>query len=65
MGDRFYVEINRIGDKFSDRIMKKLIYLSNKIKIAIVASHPIQFVKPEDFNAHEAKGVYFRWLAYF
>jgi DNA polymerase-3 subunit alpha len=57
-GDRFYLEIQRTLDK-NNQEQEQLIQLHLKLAIQtntpLVATHPIQFIYTDDFQAHEAK----------
>ena len=58
-GDRFYLELQRHGnDKFreqQERYIKQAMHFAVEYKIPLVATHPIQFMKEDDFRAHESK----------
>jgi DNA polymerase-3 subunit alpha len=58
-GDRFYLELQRHGeDKFreqQERYIKQAMHFAAEHKIPLVATHPIQFMKEDDFRAHESK----------
>ena len=57
--DRFYLEIQRyqIGKKREEHeeLILQLAEIAHDKNIPVVATHPIQFLKPDDFQAHEAK----------
>jgi DNA polymerase-3 subunit alpha len=53
--DRFYLEVQRAGTPEDDRLVSQTAGLAASLGIALVATHPIQFVKPTDFRSHEAK----------
>ena len=57
--DRFYLEVQRYGDdllrKRENQYIEKAIFLAAENKVPIVATHPIQFMATDDFNAHESK----------
>ena len=54
-GDRFYLEVHRAGFDDDELLIRQTIGLAVRADIAVVATHPIQFLKPEDFRSHEAK----------
>jgi DNA polymerase III subunit alpha len=54
-GDRFYLEVQRPGTLEDDRLVGQTAALAATLGIPLVATHPIQFVKPTDFRSHEAK----------
>ena len=53
--NRFYIEIQRIGRPDEAKLNKQLISLADEFDLPIVATNPIYFLKPEDFEAHEAR----------
>jgi DNA polymerase III subunit alpha len=53
--DRFYLEVQRAGTPEDDRLVSQTAGLAATLGIPLVATHPIQFVKPTDFRSHEAK----------
>jgi DNA polymerase-3 subunit alpha len=57
--DRFYLELQRHGEnKFreqQERYIKQAMHFAVEHKISLVATHPIQFMKEDDFRAHESK----------
>ena len=53
--DRFYLEVQRAGTPEDDRLVSQTAGLAASLGTPLVATHPIQFVKPTDFRSHEAK----------
>lgn len=65
--DRFYLEVHRIADASENTTQESLkksqqehyIHLvrgiANTLSLPVVATHPIQFMTPDDFRAHEAR----------
>ena len=53
--DRFYLEVQRAGTPEDDRLVSQTAGLAASLGLPLVATHPIQFVKPTDFRSHEAK----------
>jgi DNA polymerase-3 subunit alpha len=53
--ERFYLEIQRYGRPDEDVINRALLNLASEQKLPVVATHPVQFMQPEDFRAHEAR----------
>lgn len=51
----FYLEAQRAGFANEAQLVPALVQLSSDMQIPLVATHPIQYEKPEDFLAHEAK----------
>ena len=54
-GNRFYVEIQRAGLPQQEAHVRAAVRLAVQQGIAVVATHPVQFLKPDDFEAHEAR----------
>lgn len=55
LGDAFYVELQRTGDPQKDDQVFDHLRLAADLDIPVVATHPIQFMNPADFKAHEAR----------
>ena len=53
--DRFYIEIQRYGQPNMENHVRQAVALASRLKLPVVATHPIQFLKPEEFIAHEAR----------
>ncbi|MDB5888520.1 MAG: polymerase alpha subunit [Rhodocyclales bacterium] len=53
--DRFYIELQRAGHNGTERYIGDAIQLAAQLDLPVVATHPIQFIKREDFKAHEAR----------
>ncbi|MGE5649391.1 MAG: DNA polymerase III subunit alpha [Bacillota bacterium] len=53
--NRFYVEIQRYGQPNMDNHVRQAVALASRLKLPVVATHPIQFLTPEEFIAHEAR----------
>ncbi len=53
--DRLYIDLQRAGRKNDDAIASKMANFAVKMNLPPVATHPIQFLKPEDFRAHEVR----------
>ncbi len=54
-GDRFYLEVQRSGHADCARHVAATARLAAQLDIALVATHPVQFLRAEDFEAHEAR----------
>ncbi len=54
-GDRFYLEVQRAGFADDERLLRQTVALAIDTNIALVATHPVQFLKPEDYRSHEAR----------
>jgi DNA polymerase-3 subunit alpha len=53
--NRFYLELHRTGEPHSEMLAQQEIRLASDIRVPVVAAHPIQFLRPEDFKAHETR----------
>ena len=51
----FYIEIMRAGQPNQELQVRQSIALAAALKLPVVATHPIQFLTPEEFIAHEAR----------
>ena len=51
----FYLEVQRYGQPQQDAVIQQTAYLAGETGIPLVATHPIQFMNPDDFQAHEAR----------
>ena len=49
---RFYLEIQRAGIAQSEAWLKGAIALAGKYDLPLVATHPVQFVTPDEHTAH-------------
>ncbi|MBP9737656.1 MAG: PHP domain-containing protein, partial [Rhodoferax sp.] len=52
---RFYLELQRAGRPEDDNLVAQTVQLAQRLGLPVVATHPIQFAAPEDFEAHEAR----------
>src|SRR5262249_30177988 len=52
---RFYIEVQRAGLPKGEQLVGASLALAVKTRLPVVATHPVQFVAPEDFRAHEAR----------
>ena len=52
---RFYLELQRAGRVDDEAHVTATVQLAARIKLPVVATHPVQFATPEDFEAHEAR----------
>ncbi len=51
----FYIELQRVDKVRSASAAQALVNLASRLKLPVVATHPVQFVRPGDFRAHEAR----------
>ncbi|MGN1056959.1 MAG: DNA polymerase III subunit alpha [Comamonas sp.] len=52
---RFYLELQRAGRPEDDKLVAQTVQLAARLNLPVVATHPIQFYKPADFESHEAR----------
>jgi DNA polymerase III subunit alpha len=53
--DSFYIELQRAGHPQDEAHLHEAVHLANELQLPVVATHSIQFMKPTDFRAHEAR----------
>jgi DNA polymerase III subunit alpha len=53
--DHFYIEIQRVGRDNEEIILQNSLALSSALRLPVVATHPVQFLSPEEYKAHEAR----------
>jgi DNA polymerase-3 subunit alpha len=52
---RYYLELQRAGAPQTDALVARTLALAARAGLPVVATHPVQFLAPEDFKAHEAR----------
>ncbi len=52
---RFYLELQRAGLPTNEPHVRAAVPLAAELKLPVVATHPVQFLEPDDFEAHEAR----------
>ncbi|MFP5407676.1 MAG: DNA polymerase III subunit alpha [Gammaproteobacteria bacterium] len=52
---RYYLELQRYGQPHAEHLIDGLLDIGAALNLPAVATHPIQFVSPDDFKAHEAR----------
>ncbi|MEY4738217.1 MAG: hypothetical protein RL302_2536 [Pseudomonadota bacterium] len=52
---RLYLELQRAGRVDDEAHVVATVQLAARIKLPVVATHPIQFTEPDDYEAHEAR----------
>jgi DNA polymerase III subunit alpha len=52
---RFYVELQRAGRADDEAHVAAAVQLAARVKLPVVATHPVQFLRAEDYEAHEAR----------
>src|SRR5258708_1382073 len=53
--DAFYIEVQRIDPVRSAAFVQASVALAERVQLPVVATHPIQFVRREQYRAHEAR----------
>lgn len=51
----FYIELQRVGRPTDEMLVAESVKLAKKLGLPVVATQPIQFEEPEDFEFHEAR----------
>ena len=52
---RFYIELQRAQQADDERHVSAAVQLAARLKLPVVATHPVQFLTYEDYEAHEAR----------
>src|SRR5690606_3595747 len=52
---RFYIELQRCGHQQQEMYISRAMAVASALQLPVVATHPIQFVDPDGFKAHEAR----------
>ncbi|MDM0030973.1 DNA polymerase III subunit alpha [Variovorax sp. J22P271] len=52
---RFYIELQRAGRPEDEPHVIAAVKLAARLRLPVVATHPVQFATPDDFEAHEAR----------
>jgi DNA polymerase-3 subunit alpha len=52
---RFYIELQRAGRPDDEAHVTAAVQLAARMKLPVVATHPVQFTKEDDYEAHEAR----------
>ena len=53
--DRFYIELQRAGHAGEETLVQQSLALAAALHLPVVATHPVQFLEPDDYKAHEAR----------
>lgn len=54
-GDRFFLELQRAGRSSDEAVVRYHLSIADECDIPVVATHPIQFLEPQDFDAHDIR----------
>lgn len=52
---RFYIELQRAGRADDEAHVTAAVQLAARMKLPVVATHPVQFATADDYEAHEAR----------
>ena len=52
---RFYIEIQRAEHPGTEILVQRSLALASSLRLPVIATHPVQFLNPEDYRAHEAR----------
>jgi DNA polymerase-3 subunit alpha len=52
---RFYIELQRAGRNDDEAHVAAAVQLAARLNLPVVATHPVQFTKEDDYEAHEAR----------
>ncbi|MDX9718797.1 MAG: DNA polymerase III subunit alpha [Thauera sp.] len=53
--DAFYIELQRAGHPGTEGYIRHAVDIAGRLGLPVVATHPVQFLKRDDFKAHEAR----------
>jgi DNA polymerase-3 subunit alpha len=53
--DAYYLELQRAGAPQSEAYIAAALELAGRTSLPVVATHPVQFLQPQEFTAHEAR----------
>ncbi len=51
----FYIEVQRNGNPRLENLLRQSTQLAARLQLPVVATHPVQFLRAEEFTAHEAR----------
>ncbi len=52
---RFYIELQRAGRAEDEAHVQAAVPMAARLSLPVVATHPVQFTHPDDYEAHEAR----------
>ncbi|MEP6943647.1 MAG: DNA polymerase III subunit alpha, partial [Betaproteobacteria bacterium] len=53
--DRYYLEVQRAGHPTDAALTASTVQFAAEVDLPVVATHPVQFVRRDEFRAHEAR----------
>lgn len=54
-GDRYYLEIHKIGLAGEDHYLKEIVALAAELQVPLVATNKVRFLTAQQYEAHEAR----------
>jgi DNA polymerase-3 subunit alpha len=54
-GDRYYIELQRVGRSTDADYVAAAVSLAGECDVPVVATNDVRFLKPDDYEAHEAR----------
>ena len=54
-GDRYYIELQRLGRPGEEPYIASAVSLASRRGVPVVATNDVRFIKPDDFESHEAR----------
>ena len=52
---RYYLELQRAAQPNGEALLSRSVALAGRLRLPVVATHPVQFLQADDFKAHEAR----------
>jgi DNA polymerase-3 subunit alpha len=52
---RYYLEVQRGGNSDDDALVAATVSVAGEVGLPVVATHPVQFMRRDDFRAHETR----------
>jgi DNA polymerase III subunit alpha len=52
---RYYIELQRAGQANGEALLARSVALAGRLRLPVVATHPVQFLEAADYKAHEAR----------
>jgi len=53
--NRYYLELQRAGHANGEAVVRQTVALASKLRLPVVATHPVEFLSRDEFLAHEAR----------
>ncbi len=53
--NHYYIELQRTGKEGDENYVQAALHVAVKTQVPVVATHPIQFINPDDYRAHEVR----------